>query len=99
MSKQDAVIELEKWLERFGVPEYIDKKVEELSKGNQQKIQFISAVIHGPKLLILEEPVSGVDAVNVEMMKEAVMELKEEGKTIIFSSDQMNVDEEVCEHR
>src|SRR5690625_305288 len=98
MTKQDAVIELEKWLERFGVPEYIDKKVEELSKGNQQKIQFISAVIHGPKLLILDEPFSGLDPVNVEMMKEAVMELKEEGKTIIFSSHQMNVVEDICEH-
>ena len=69
--------ELEYWLSRFKVPEYADKKVEELSKGNQQKIQFIAAIIHKPKLLILDEPFSGLDPVNVEQLKEAVIELKE----------------------
>lgn len=98
MDKKDAVVELEKWLERFEVPQNIDKKIEELSKGNQQKIQFISAVIHQPKLLILDEPFSGLDPINVEMMKKAVLDLKEGGTTIIFSSHQMNTVEEICEY-
>ena len=98
MDKKDAVVELEKWLERFEVPQNIDKKIEELSKGNQQKIQFISAVIHQPKLLILDEPFSGLDPINVEMMKAAVVDLKESGTTIIFSSHQMNTVEEICEY-
>lgn len=98
MDKKDILVELEKWLERFNVPDYLDKKVEELSKGNQQKIQFISAVIHQPKLLILDEPFSGLDPVNVEQMKEAVVELKNSGTTIVFSSHQMDTVEELCEY-
>ncbi|MGP4106572.1 ABC transporter ATP-binding protein [Virgibacillus sp. L01] len=98
MSKSEVVTELEGWLERFKVPEYMDKKVEELSKGNQQKIQFISAVIHKPKLLILDEPFSGLDPINVEMLKEAVVNLKEQGTSIVFSSHQMEHVEELCEH-
>ncbi|MEH7180799.1 ABC transporter ATP-binding protein [Neobacillus vireti] len=98
MPKSEAVSELKFWLERFKVPEYENKKVEELSKGNQQKIQFIAAVIHKPKLLILDEPFSGLDPVNVEMLKEAVLSLKENGTTIVFSSHQMHHVEEMCEH-
>jgi ABC-2 type transport system ATP-binding protein len=98
MEKQEAMKELDKWLARFKVPEYADKKVEELSKGNQQKIQFIAAVIHKPKLLILDEPFSGLDPVNVEQLKEAVLELKENGTTIVFSSHRMEHVEEMCEH-
>ncbi|MFZ3577323.1 ABC transporter ATP-binding protein [Virgibacillus sp. DJP39] len=98
MKKNEIVAELESWLERFKVPEYIDKKVEELSKGNQQKIQFISAVIHKPKLLIMDEPFSGLDPINVEMLKEAVVDLKEKGTSIIFSSHQMDHVEELCEN-
>ncbi|SDN12574.1 ABC transporter ATP-binding protein [Bacillus sp. OK048] len=98
MSKSEAVSELKYWLERFRVPEYENKKVEELSKGNQQKIQFIAAVIHKPKLLILDEPFSGLDPVNVEMLKDAVLSLKENGTTIVFSSHQMHHVEEMCEH-
>lgn len=98
MEKRDILPELEKWLERFKVPEYMDKKVEELSKGNQQKIQFISAVIHKPELAILDEPFSGLDPINVEMLKEAVLDLVEEGTTIVFSSHQMSHVEELCEH-
>ncbi|WP_404451653.1 ABC transporter ATP-binding protein [Virgibacillus necropolis] len=98
MKKGEIITELEGWLERFKVPEYIDKKVEELSKGNQQKIQFISAVIHKPKLLIMDEPFSGLDPINVEMLKEAVVDLKEQGTSIIFSSHQMDHVEELCEH-
>jgi ABC-2 type transport system ATP-binding protein len=98
MAKPDVLQELEKWLERFNVPEYLNKKIEELSKGNQQKIQFISAVIHRPELLILDEPFSGLDPVNVELLKEAVLDLKEDGTTIVFSSHQMAHVEELCEH-
>ena len=98
MPKSEAVSELKYWLERFRVPEYENKKVEELSKGNQQKIQFIAAVIHKPKLLILDEPFSGLDPINVEMLKEAVLSLKENGTTIVFSSHQMHHVEEMCEH-
>ena len=72
--------------------------MEELSKGNQQKIQFIAAVVHKPKLLILDEPFSGLDPINVEMLKEAVLALKENGATIVFSSHQMHHVEEMCEH-
>ncbi|MFD2042783.1 ABC transporter ATP-binding protein [Ornithinibacillus salinisoli] len=98
MSKSEVIKELEEWLERFKVPEYLDKRVEELSKGNQQKIQFISAVIHKPKLLILDEPFSGLDPINVEMLKEAVLDLKEQGTSIVFSSHRMEHVEELCEH-
>ncbi|MFG6121244.1 ABC transporter ATP-binding protein [Thalassobacillus sp. B23F22_16] len=98
MDKQAALRELDRWLERFHIPEYKEKKVEELSKGNQQKIQFISAVIHKPELLILDEPFSGLDPVNVEQLKKAVIDLKTGGTTIVFSSHRMEHVEELCEH-
>ncbi len=98
MNKQEARKELESWLDRFKVPEYQTKKVEELSKGNQQKIQFISAVLHKPKLLILDEPFSGLDPVNVEMLKQAVIDLKKAGTSIVFSTHRMEHVEELCEH-
>lgn len=98
MKKAEIIPEMKKWLERFKVPEYENKKVEELSKGNQQKIQFIAAVLHKPKILILDEPFSGLDPVNVEMLKEAVVELKKNGTTIVFSSHRMEHVEELCEH-
>lgn len=98
MTKQNALTELKKWLDRFQVSHYLDQKVEELSKGNQQKIQFISAVIHRPELLILDEPFSGLDPINVEMMKEAVIDIKEMGTSIVFSSHQMDHVEELCEN-
>ncbi|RBP92329.1 ABC-2 type transport system ATP-binding protein [Cytobacillus firmus] len=98
MAKQDCLKELTYWLERFKVPEYANKKIEELSKGNQQKIQFITAVIHKPKLLILDEPFSGLDPVNVEQLKDAVQDLKDSGTTIVFSSHRMEHVEELCEH-
>ncbi|MDP4083947.1 MAG: ABC transporter ATP-binding protein [Bacillota bacterium] len=98
MRKDVALLELKYWLNRFKIPEYENKKVEELSKGNQQKIQFIAAVIHKPKLLILDEPFSGLDPINVELLKEAVIFLKENGTTIVFSSHRMEHVEEMCEH-
>ncbi|MGE7649969.1 ABC transporter ATP-binding protein [Peribacillus frigoritolerans] len=98
MNKRDALKELEYWLDRFVVPEYIDKRVEELSKGNQQKIQLIASMIHKPELLILDEPFSGLDPVNVEILKKAVIDLRDSGTTIVFSSHRMEHVEEMCEH-
>lgn len=98
MVKSEATDNLQWWLDRLEIPEYIDKKVEELSKGNQQKIQFISAIIHNPKLLILDEPFTGLDPINVEMLKEAVVELKGQGTSIVFSSHRMDHVEELCKH-
>ena len=98
MSKNEAYKEMDVWLERFKVPEYKNKKVEELSKGNQQKIQLIASVLHKPKLLILDEPFSGLDPVNVEMLKDSVIELRNQGTTIVFSSHRMEHVEELCEH-
>lgn len=98
MNKSDSLRELDYWLDRLKVPDYKNKRVEELSKGNQQKIQFIAAVIHKPKLLILDEPFSGLDPVNVELLKEAVTELKNAGTSIVFSSHRMEHVEELCEH-
>ncbi|MDQ0187457.1 ABC transporter ATP-binding protein [Cytobacillus sp. FSL W7-1323] len=98
MDKQSALKELDNWLDRFKVPDYKTKKVEELSKGNQQKIQFISSILHKPKLLILDEPFSGLDPVNVELLKDAVVDLKNSGTSIVFSSHRMEHVEELCEH-
>ncbi|MBM7586418.1 ABC-2 type transport system ATP-binding protein [Bacillus pakistanensis] len=98
MSKQNAEKELDYWLQRFNVPENASKKIEELSKGNQQKIQFIASVIHKPKLLILDEPFSGLDPVNVEQLKAAVQDIKDSGTTIVFSSHRMEHVEELCEN-
>jgi ABC-2 type transport system ATP-binding protein len=98
MDKKQVIEELDYWLEKFKVPEYKHKKVDDLSKGNQQKIQFIASVIHKPKLLILDEPFSGLDPVNVEVLKSAVIELKNKGTTILFSSHRMEHVEELCEN-
>lgn len=96
--RQKAEKSLRHWLERFEVPEYYDKKVEELSKGNQQKIQFIAAVIHNPEIMVLDEAFSGLDPVNVELLKSTVIQLRDEGKTILFSSHRMDHVEELCEN-
>ncbi len=96
MDKDQIVKQMRYWLEKFKVPEYETKKIEELSKGNQQKIQFITAVIHKPKLLFMDEPFSGLDPVNVDILKEAVLELANTGTTIIFSSHRMDQVEELC---
>lgn len=88
---------LNKWLEKFEITSYKNRKIKELSKGNQQKVQFISAVIHHPKLLILDEPFTGLDPINVKLLKEAIIELKNEGCSIIFSSHQMEYIEDFCE--
>lgn len=97
MDSKTILEELKKWLKHFDIESYQEKKIKELSKGNQQKVQFISAVINHPKLLILDEPFTGLDPINVRMMKEAIYLLKEEGTSIIFSSHQMEYIEEFCE--
>jgi len=98
MARKAADQELKRWLEKFGVPENYSKRVEELSKGNQQKIQFIAAVIHNPEILIMDEAFSGLDPVNVELLKLTVKELRDQGKCILFSSHRMEHVEELCEN-
>ena len=93
----DASREIGEWLDRFRIPDYLDRKVEELSKGNQQKIQFIAAILHDPDVLIMDEPFSGLDPVNVRLLKEAFGEMRDRGKTLIFSTHQMEQVEELCE--
>lgn len=97
MKEQEIEEELEKWLHFFQIESYENRKIKELSKGNQQKIQFISAIIHHPKLLILDEPFTGLDPINVELMKKAIYKLQKEGCSIIFSSHQMEHIENFCE--
>lgn len=97
MSKEEARKETAVWLERFEVPHYADKKVEELSKGNQQKIQLIASLVHKPSLIILDEPFSGLDPVNVGMLKSAILDVQKQGATIMFSSHRMDHVEELCD--
>jgi ABC-2 type transport system ATP-binding protein len=93
----EATAEVEDWLERFRIPDYRDRKVKELSKGNQQKIQYIAAILHDPDVLIMDEPFSGLDPVNVQLLKEAFLEMRRRGKALIFSTHQMEQVEELCE--
>ena len=94
---EQAQVEIVDWLERFRIPDYLERKVEELSKGNQQKIQFIAAILHDPDVLIMDEPFTGLDPVNVRLLKEAFGEMRDRGKTLIFSTHQMEQVEELCE--
>ena len=97
MSCNDAATETEMWLRRFDLTEWRNKKLEALSKGMAQKVQFISTVIHHPELLIFDEPFSGFDPVNAEQLKHEILRLKDEGATILFSTHNMASVEEVCE--
>jgi len=97
MSPEHARSALDEWLERFQITAYRHKKVEELSKGNQQKVQFLAAILHNPALLIMDEPFSGLDPVNAAALKEAFLEMRQRGKTIIFSTHQLEQVEELCE--
>ena len=96
MSEDDILNRLEFLLDKFGVSEYKDKKIKELSKGNQQKIQFITAILNEPKLLILDEPFSGLDPFNVELFKNEIIEMSKKGSIIIFSSHRMEHVELFC---
>ena len=97
LSEDEVDKEATKWLTKFAITDYKNRKIKELSKGNQQKIQFISAIIGNPKLLILDEPFTGLDPINVKIMKEAIYELQKTGTSIIFSSHQMEYIEDFCE--
>ncbi len=98
MSKQEAANAISHWFNKFDIHSWKNKKVEELSKGMQQKVQFISTVIHNPKLLILDEPFSGLDPINANLMKDEVYELKSKGTSIILSTHRMEQVEEICDH-
>jgi ABC-2 type transport system ATP-binding protein len=98
MSARDAAAELKKWFVRFGIESWWNRKVEELSKGMAQKIQFITTVVHKPSLLILDEPFSGFDPVNAQVIREEILRLKEEGATIILSTHNMESVEELCDN-
>ena len=97
VSKADAQVKLRYWFEKFDIKPWWNKKVEELSKGMQQKIQFIVTIIHEPKLLIFDEPFSGFDPINVNLLKEEILNLRDKGATIIFSTHNMASVEELCD--
>ncbi len=98
LSKADAIRELKVWFEKFDISNWWDKKVEELSKGMQQKVQFIVTIIHKPKLLIFDEPFSGFDPINVQLLKKEILNLRKQGASIIFSTHNMASVEEICDH-
>jgi ABC-2 type transport system ATP-binding protein len=98
MSKHDAIQKLKYWFEKFDIQPWWEKKVEELSKGMQQKVQFITTVIHEPELLIFDEPFSGFDPINTKLLKQEVLDLKKKGSTIIFSTHNMGSVEELCDN-
>jgi len=98
MKKSDAQSELKKWFTKFEIQGWWHKKVEELSKGMQQKIQFITTIVHRPKLLIFDEPFSGFDPINAELLKQEILELKNNGSTIIFSTHNMESVEQICDN-
>jgi len=97
MSRKEAVKSVDYWLERLGMTEYRNKKLETLSKGNQQKIQLITALAHNPDIIILDEPFSGLDPVNAMLLKDVVKEQIAKGKIVLFSSHQMSYIEEFCD--
>jgi ABC-2 type transport system ATP-binding protein len=96
--KREAQDRLKKWFKKFDIDTWWDKKVEELSKGMQQKIQFITTILHRPKLLIFDEPFSGFDPINANILKEEILNLREEGATVIFSTHNMESVEVLCDH-
>lgn len=97
MSAKDAAAELKKWFVKFGIQSWWSKKVEELSKGMAQKVQFITTVVHKPSLLILDEPFSGFDPVNAQLIREEILSLKEQGATVVLSTHNMESVEELCD--
>ena len=98
VSRHDAIQQLKAWFEKFGIEAWWDRKVEELSKGMAQKVQFITTVLHEPEMLIFDEPFSGFDPVNAELLKKEILELKNAGHTIIFSTHNMSSVEEICDN-
>lgn len=98
LKKADAKAKLQQWFKKFEIENWWDKKIEELSKGMQQKVQFIVTVLHEPKLLILDEPFSGFDPINAQLIKSEILELRDKGATIIFSTHNMGSVEELCDN-
>ena len=98
LSKSEAKIQLDYWFDRLGIQGWWNKKIQELSKGMAQKIQFVVCVLHKPKLLIFDEPFSGFDPVNANIIKDEILALQEQGSTIIFSTHRMESVEELCDH-
>ncbi len=98
LSKNDALKKLRYWFDKFEIQAWWDKKVEELSKGMAQKVQFITTILHEPELLIFDEPFSGFDPINANMLKNEILDLKKKGSTIIFSTHNMGSVEELCDH-
>ncbi len=98
LSRADAIRELRRWFERFGILDWWGRKVEELSKGMAQKVQFIVTVLHRPQLLIFDEPFSGFDPINANLLRDEILRLRDEGSTVIFSTHNMASVEEICDH-
>ena len=98
LSRADATTRIKQWLSRFEIKEWANKNVEDLSKGMQQKVQFIATVLHEPKLIILDEPFSGFDPINANLIKDEILELRQQGATIIFSTHRMESVEEMCDN-
>jgi ABC-2 type transport system ATP-binding protein len=98
MSRQEAVKNLKMWFEKFEIMTWWNKNIEELSKGMQQKVQFITTIVHKPKLLIFDEPFSGFDPINANLLKQEILHLRDNGATIIFSTHNMESVEELCDH-
>ena len=98
MSRHDAIKNLKIWFEKFDIMSWWNKNIEELSKGMQQKVQFITTIVHQPKLLIFDEPFSGFDPINANLLKQEILSLRENGATIIFSTHNMESVEELCDH-
>ena len=92
-----ATTRVRDWLERFHVPDFANRRADELSKGNQQKIQFLAAVLHDPEVLLLDEPFTGLDPVNIVLVREAILDLRDRGKTVVLSTHQMETVEAMCE--
>ncbi len=98
LSRADATARIKQWLSRFDIKEWASKNVEDLSKGMQQKVQFIATVLHEPKLIILDEPFSGFDPINANLIKDEILELRQQGATVIFSTHRMESVEELCDN-
>lgn len=98
LSRREAIVRLKEWFVRFGIESWWNRKVEDLSKGMAQKVQFITTVLHEPKLLIFDEPFSGFDPINANILKQEILRLRDKGATVIFSTHNMSSVEEICDH-
>jgi ABC-2 type transport system ATP-binding protein len=97
LSSRDAIARGRRWAERLEIAQWVDKQVEEMSKGMQQKVQFIAALLHEPELIIMDEPFSGLDPINANVLKDVILELKAQGRTILFSTHRMDQVEKLCD--